>query len=189
MKPSNFRRSKAAADAALPEARAIEIIRKEYARLNPINVRFRDTLDQDRKGADYFVGTGNGQHWVIDVKTRSSDCQLYNKDDIQLEIVSNLYTGAPGWAIRFAAITDHYLIVWTDTWRTQPLPAKALHYAVWRHYPVWSRHYRAPVTATECPDAPLGVYYSECLRVPRLELLEAIRAELVANPSLLDEGQ
>lgn len=174
---SSYQACKRRSEQALPlDVLQSVLVGGVFASDQAIRIRPCENEQVDRAGVDVWVDCHNGKSLGIDLKIRQVDCRNFGQDDVALEIVSNIQSGTPGWAIKPGPKTDYIVPIWTDTWRALKLPAEGLQRAVNANLEQWWKLYPARLTSTRCSWLDAGVYHSVYIFVPRNVILDGIAA-------------
>ena len=127
----------------------------------------------DIDGADYIVSFHGGGVKRIDVKARMHD---YKKNDVVLELISNLEECTAGWALRSDKTTDLVIFVCVDTGTYHILPFPQLMRVAQLHYKRWRSKYRViqQTTQDKRPNRKRDQYTSQAVIVPVKDLVDHI---------------
>lgn len=140
---------------------------------------YRGTVEDDRRGVDWWVERDRGRRIGIDLKRRNEDWAARGCDDLALERWSNIERGVPGWTLRETSIADLVVWWWRDTGRSCFVPFPPLCRAFRACLDLWQRYERPP------QYTPDGGYHSQAWMVPRA-LVEAATDAALRSDELGD---
>lgn len=139
----------------------------------------------DRKGTDWLAHRDYGLPPLrLDLKARRDDCLDYGKDDLALETWSVIDITEPepespvvrgrkiGWTRDPSKNTDFILFYWRSTGRFLLAPFPSLCFVFERMWHDWAVTYE--IAKQETKDPRYGHYYSQCVYVPRREVMLAL---------------
>jgi hypothetical protein len=129
----------------------------------------------DRRGVDFWVERNGAPRLRVDCKIRRKDWQRYGRDDIALEIWSDVERGVVGWTGDTAKHADFILWIWLDTGRWELIPFAPLQRAFRRHGRRWSSDEQNVARQRTTENG--RTWESECVFVPREMLWSDIRNE------------
>ncbi len=147
----------------------------------------KSTLEEDKKGTDYWAILPNGDKLSIDCKIRAEDCvDKWGADDLALEDWSIVpeedwkFTEDPdypdpnitekiGWTLDANKRTDYILWFWKDSKRWCMIPFIQLCFVFREHWYIWKYTYKDAYQQQRGSR-----YYSHCIFVPRDVVLGAI---------------
>ena len=133
---------------------------------------WRAEQQDDRNGTDWWVECESGHVLSIDVKARSTDyLATANKDDLALELFSDIDELKPGWSLRTDKRTDYILWFWEPTGRWCLVPFPMLCHVFRKYRDDWSKVYQH---AVQWSIDGARRWRSECLFVDRKEVWRAI---------------
>lgn len=148
----DFKRHYDAADKPEIQARVTEILMRD---LDALQVE-RATVEEDRRGVDFWAFRACGRKQGVDVKVRRRDW-----GDVHVEFVSRVAEQKPGWTVDRDKLTDYVLYLWPK--RHLLLPFPQLQAAVRRN----EATYRAEYAAADASSSSVsGTWDTEGRGVP-----------------------
>jgi hypothetical protein len=135
----------------------------------------RAAPEHDRKGVDWWAIVPGRSRLGIDVKKRSADWP-----DVDIETVSVVEKGKPGWSVNPTYITDFVLWIWPR--RSLLVSFPQLRVATQRHVAEWERLYpqRGRDGQVRNSSSDGRSWHTRNVYVPEAVLLDAIYPELQA---------
>ena len=154
---------------------------------DPINfpglLRIEKTHEtDDRNGVDYWVHLLNGDRIGVDNKARTPDWAERGRDDLTLEILSDIERQTPGCTRDVSKHCDYINFFWPTTGRWCLLPFRPLLSIFLQHWQEWEQVYKCN---TETTRAGMRSWRSKCVFVPRRLVIDLIEAQYGGVPALL----
>lgn len=134
---------------------------------------YRAGEEDDKRGVDFWVTFGGSMRDSIgvDVKVRNTDpVEKFGKDDLALEIWSNVEREKVGWTRDRKKITDYVMWYFVPTGRVVLLPFPMLLRAMETHWEKWSERYRVTKQRTRAGDRS---WESCVVLVPTVDIFRA----------------
>lgn len=129
------------------------IFRKLFPEINQIRLA---TIEEDKKGTDYFLDFEQIRSIRIDVKIREQD---FGKNDLALEVWANMEHEKVGWTRDSQKETDYILWLWKDTARYHFIPFLLLRRIFEIHFKTWMSQFKTAIQDS-------GDWQSQCVFVP-----------------------
>lgn len=135
---------------------------------------------EDRQGIDFWVEQSNGKMITVDCKIRTKDYAYLGDDSLAIETWSNVEKFKRGWSRDPTKKSDYILWYWLDSHRHVLFPFPLLCKVVVENWIRWGAIYKLSHQKTAFKDSN-EIYHSECIFVPRLEILRKIANEFGGN--------
>ncbi len=161
-------------------ARITEILMREIPGATSV---MRATVEQDKKGTDFWVWRKCRRPLSVDVKVRKIDYTKFQPpdyaDDLALETFNVIEQSVPGWTRDENKQTDYILWFWKDTGRWALVPFVLLCIVFRRKWEEWKLQYAPYVQRTPWNGAD---FHSECVFVPRKVVWREIYNQFAGSP-------